>query len=141
MARRSAAVTLKWADGEHTFRLGIKELEELQEKCDAGPAWIYGRLANDQWRVADVRETIRLGLIGAGMKPVPADKYCRRYVDEQPLSDSVPITMAILQAVLEGVPDEPPKGDGEAATSKPSPTSPEGKSGSSASTNGVELSV
>jgi len=37
---RDASLTLDFGDGEHRFRLGYRELIELQEKCDAGPTWI-----------------------------------------------------------------------------------------------------
>lgn len=111
---RDGSITFVWGDGEHPFRLPIGHLRELQEKCDAGPAEIAGRLANGRWRVDDVRETIRLGLIGGGM--TPADAYTRtvRYVDERPLLESVPAAQAVLMAALVGVHEEP-VGKGEAA--------------------------
>lgn len=135
---RSAAVTFEWADGEHKFRLGIGQLAELQEKCDAGPAWIYNRLRDESWRVADITETIRLGLIGGGMPAEKAGPLVRRYVTNRPLNDSVPVAMAVLAVLLVGVPDEPPKkAEGETATETPSPISPQESSASHGSTDGA----
>lgn len=111
---RDAKATLTWGDGEYVFRLPIGQLEELQEKCDAGPPLIYQRLSSQTWHVHDVRETIRLGLIGGGLKPPQALKLVKRYVDEQPLIDNVLIARAVLHASLFGVEDEQP-GKSEAA--------------------------
>lgn len=95
-------VTLVWADGEHPFRLKLGQIVELQEKCDAGPHMIYMRVENGMWRVNDLRETIRLGLIGGGMKPDQATKLVRTYVDERPLLESRETALAILGAALVG---------------------------------------
>src|SRR4051812_43747277 len=92
---RSAKITLEWADGEYDFRLGIGELKELQEKTRRiknsagdyqyfGPMKIYEMLTNGEWNVEDVRETLRIGLIGAGTAPAEAIRLVKRYVDELP---------------------------------------------------------
>jgi hypothetical protein len=104
---RDGSITLTWGDGEHRFRLAIGQLRELQEKCDAGPAEIAVRLADGRWRVNDVRETIRLGLIGGGMPPGDALKLTVRFVDERPWLESVPAAQAVLMAALVGAPEEP----------------------------------
>jgi hypothetical protein len=102
----NASITLAWADGDYLFRLPIGQLRELQEKCGAGPMVIYQRLHSGEWRVDDVRETLRLGLIGGGMKPVEALVLVKRYVDERPWAENVlPATAVILAAVM-GVPDD-----------------------------------
>lgn len=131
---RSANVTLKWADGEHAFRLGIGEIRELQEKCDAGPQHIYRRLSDGTWRLDDIRETLRLGLIGGGLEPIPALNLIERYVDARPLVENVPPAQAVLGAALVGVKDEPlGEGDGEDEDKGESP-SPEESSASPTST-------
>lgn len=82
------SVSLAWADGDYRFRLPIGQLRELQDKCGAGPQEIYSRLMDGTWRVDDLRETIRLGLIGGGVDPVRALALVRNYVDppERPSS-------------------------------------------------------
>lgn len=126
---RDASVTFDWGDGTHTFRLGVGQIRELQEKCDAGPAFILSRLSSGAWLVDDLIQTHRLGLIGGGMKPVDAVALVRRYVEERPLLESVLSAQAILHALLVGVPDES-LGKAEAATEKASLPSPEEKSDS-----------
>ena len=102
----NASITLTWADGEYQFRLPIGQLRELQDKCNAGPLVVYHRLQSGEWRVDDIRETLRLGLIGGGMRPVEALILVKRYVDDRPLAENVlPATAVILAAVM-GVPDD-----------------------------------
>lgn len=104
---RDARVSLAWGDGERAFRLGIGELRELQEKTDAGPAWIFERLRAGTWRVDDIRETLRLGLIGGGAPPAEAAALVARYVDVRPLMENRQPAMAVLLAALVGAEDEP----------------------------------
>lgn len=74
--------TFVWSGGEHPFFLRIAEFRALQQACDAGPAWVMGRLASQQWRVEDVVETIRLGLIGGGMPQAEAMHLVERHVEQ-----------------------------------------------------------
>lgn len=102
-------IGFEWGDGFHEFRLPIAQLLELQEKCDAGPGEIYGRLVGGTWRVQDLTETIRLGLVGGGQSPVEAMMLVRRYVHARPLQESVQPAQMILLASLVGVPDDEPE--------------------------------
>lgn len=121
---RDAKVELDWADGTFVFRLGWGELVELQEACDAGPLVIHTRLATGAWRVADISNAIRLGLIGGGMRPGDALKKVRTYVEARPPLESVPLAMAVLGVALQGAPDEPPGEAPGEATGGGSTTSP-----------------
>jgi hypothetical protein len=103
---RHGDVVFDWADGEHTFRLGIGQLRELQERCNAGPLMLARRLIHGDWRLDDLRETIRLGLIGGGLEPSKALSLVRNYVDERPLMESVEIAGRIINAALVGPGDE-----------------------------------
>lgn len=103
---RSAQIELDWADGSYPFRLAWGQLAELQEKCDAGPYIVLQRLHNGTWRLSDIADTIRLGLIGGGMAPVDALKKVRTYVEERPPMENVIFAQAILSAALMGAPDE-----------------------------------
>ncbi len=99
-----------WHGGEHDFCLAaIGNMLALEEVCKAGLAVIYGRLASGNWYVNDIRETIRLGLIGAGTKPDEAMRLVKVSVDGNPrgLAESVLTAMAIIEAVIIGVPDDP----------------------------------
>lgn len=99
-------INLAWGDGEHVFRLRIKELIELDEITGVGPQFILNGLSSGTWRVQHVRETIRLGLIGGGLKPVDAFNLVKRYVDGRPLLESVMTAQAIIAAAIVGRPDE-----------------------------------
>jgi len=120
---RSGKFDATFGDGRHCFQLRLGELEELQEKCDAGPPLILARLGAGQWRTGDVRETVRLGLIGGGMKPVEALALVERYLDQRPdWMENALLARGVLAAALIGVEDEAlekPEGEGETATFSP----------------------
>lgn len=100
----------EWQGGEHDFCLAaIGNILQLEQTCGDGIAKIYARLASSTWGINDVREPIRLGLIGAGMPPADAIKLVKIAVDENPkgMAPSVMLAMAIIEAVLVGVPDDP----------------------------------
>lgn len=106
MADGSARIELEWADGKYEFRLGLKELRILQEKCNAGPLAVYRRLVDGTWRVDDVFETMRLGLMGAGMEPTKALKLVEQYAVERPLIENIPRAQAIIGVALVGPEDD-----------------------------------
>ena len=103
---RGGEVTLQCWDGEHTFRLRIGELRTLQEKCDAGPAFILGRLRDATWRIDDIRETLRLGLIGAGIEQQKALTLTVEHVDGVPLTNNIVNAHAVLMAAIFGIEEE-----------------------------------
>ncbi|WAP67231.1 gene transfer agent family protein [Jiella pelagia] len=105
---RSANVDLTCWDGTYTFKLGIAQIELLQEKCDAGPQHIFSRLGDGTWKIQDIRETLRLGLIGAGMKQQQALELIVRHVDSVPMLENIETARAAILAALVGAPDEKP---------------------------------
>ena len=107
---RDASVTLVFGDGEHLFRLPIGQIRELQEKTRAGPAHLLARLQSGEWFVDDIRETIRLGLIGGGAAPSEAYRLTVAYVDGRPLLEAVPVALGVLIACLVGAGEEDPPG-------------------------------
>lgn len=111
---RDAQITIPWADGDYTFRLGWGELELLQEACDAGPYVVLSRLHCDNWRVGDISNTIRLGLIGGGMAPTDALKLVRRWVEKRPPLENILFAQTILSAGIIGAEDEVPGEQGAA---------------------------
>lgn len=132
---RGAEVSLSCWDGEHQFRLRIGELRQLQEKCDAGPMHIARRLADGSWLLDDIRETIRLGLIGAGIKQQDALRLVSEHVDSVPLIQNVVTAQAIILAAVMGVEDEPvgeapAAGEGNASNEESSPSPPSTAPGS-----------
>lgn len=101
------AVDLTWRGGEHSFALPIDLLRALQERCDAGPAWVLGRLRSGQWLVDDIVSTIRLGLEGGGMSKDDARKLVAMHVEDRPLALSVITAQVILMSALYGTEDDP----------------------------------
>lgn len=97
---------ITFADGEYNFRLAWGQLVELQEKTDAGPMVVLDRLHNGTWRVEDIAQVIRLGLIGAGTPPPTARTLTVRYVEERPPLENVLLATVILKAAVMGAPEE-----------------------------------
>lgn len=100
-------MSLVWADGDYTFRLGWGELEALQEACDAGPWVILDRLVTKRCLVGDIAHVIRQGLIGGGLEPAKATPLVRTYVEKRPPAENLLYAIAILQAGIQGMPEEP----------------------------------
>lgn len=126
-----AIAELIWGDGPQRFRLPIGQLRELQDKCDAGPARILSRLGSIDWKIDDIRETLRLGLIGGGMVPSAAYTLVKRYIDDRDggLMESRQHAQIILMKALVGDPSDP-VGEQEKAETPPNPT-PESSSATS----------
>lgn len=79
------SLTVGFADGEYTFRLGLVHINEIQNRCNAGIGAIYARIAKGrffrktdlgelaigdpslaEYRIEDLTAVIRQGLIGGG---------------------------------------------------------------------------
>lgn len=122
-----ATIDLEWGGETRRFRLGLAELVALQDRTDAGPVELLTRIRDQRWRVADLRETVRLGLEGGGASPAEAASLVRRYVEGRPLMESVPVAMLVLAAALytpEDLPAGKPAGGEEMPTgASPSPGS------------------
>lgn len=103
-------ITIEWAHGTDEFCAAkIGTLLAIEDKCGAGIAEIYGRLATGAWKINDVVEVIRLSLIGGGMAPERARKVIEIHVVGNPngIAPSVLVSQAILEAVIVGVPGDP----------------------------------
>jgi hypothetical protein len=99
-------IDLNWAGAERTFLLNIDLLKAVEEKCDAGPAFVLRRLATEQWKVADVYETIRFALEGGGMEKADARKLVASHFADHPLGGSAVTAQTILMAALYGEEEE-----------------------------------
>ena len=123
---RDAKIVLPFGGEDRTFRLGIGEWRDVQEKCDAGPGEILARLAppfqavraglslNDlvgsgmlgRWRIDDLRAIVLYGLIGGGEKPNDALALVKRWVDTRPPIEVIPTAYEIAYAGVIGAGDE-----------------------------------
>jgi hypothetical protein len=115
---RDGSIELLWAGDLRKFRLGIDELIALQDKRDAGPQEIATRFLQKTWRVQDVHETLRLGLIGGGCEP----RLAQRLIDEQAcpgkLAGSAMVAFAVILSAIQGD-ESDPAGKEQAATEQP----------------------
>jgi hypothetical protein len=141
---RRGEIVRPWGDEDRTFRLGIGEWRAIQEKCDAGPGEIAGRLATyaamrqanpkagllallsgggvGAWRVDDIREPLYRGLIGGGLDPTRAGRVLRDLHDERPLMENIDLALEVVLASLVGAEDDPP-GELEREPTSATPTS------------------
>jgi len=118
-----AEITIDFADGSYVFRLSVKQIIELEEKCGAPFAVIHARLWGGAYSANDVVETIRLGLIGGGMNPPEAKKLTERY--SVPFKYSYPVARAVIGAVMWGFEQSPlGKDQATAGDSRNGSTSP-----------------
>jgi len=96
-----------FGDGAHRFRLTIGGAEELEERCKQGVPVILRAVASDSATTTMIRETLRLGLVGAGMAPERALLMMARYA-ETGVGRLRDVAFAILAAFWLGVEDDPP---------------------------------
>lgn len=111
-------IELNWHGGEHKFALRIGQLRALQDKLDSGPEEILNRFRLGTWRVDDVVEVLRFGLIGGGMDSKGAGKLVLRLVDLHPIIEFKLTALHVLAASLLGVEDDP-VGEPQGAESAP----------------------
>lgn len=125
MASRS--LELAFGDGTYAFRLRFAHIVELQSLTGVGPFELYARLSAGFPKFEDVRETIRLGLIGGGegwigrtdehegqrvvVDVAKAARLVSTYVDtfgdaESSWHASRLVAQAVIAAGLVGIPDE-----------------------------------
>jgi hypothetical protein len=103
----TGTIGIIWAHGEDDFCIAqVKHILALEQACDAGVAAIFGRLIDGTWKLNDVRETIRLGLMGGGKSPEMALAIVKLHVDMNPLAQSVILAREVLRAALVSVPGE-----------------------------------
>lgn len=108
-------IELNWRGGEHSFALRIGELQALQDATGDGPGASLHRLYLSMqatpmlggWKIADVIDTVRLGLIGGGMERMDAAKLVRETVERAGITALVDTACNILLDALEEKDPEP----------------------------------
>lgn len=132
---RDASLTIDWADGSHTFRLGIREWEQIDETCEIGPLELFRVMNAGTWRFKHLREVIRLALIGGGMEPIKALSLVRTYVEQRPPLESALLCEAIVKVGVMGAPPDDQPQKKSARERKPRTTSPTADGAGAASTD------
>jgi hypothetical protein len=131
---RNGSIDLDFGDGTYTFRLAIGQLRELQESVNRpriklgasliGPATLFEAVRSNNAWPHEVREIMRLGLIGGGTKPADALDLVRRYVEERPIVESSIHATLVLGAALFGSEEEAVEGKKQPAEMTGESTSP-----------------
>jgi hypothetical protein len=98
------------------FKLAWRELMKIQEACDAGPYVVLDRLLSGRWRLQDISEVIKWGLIGAGMPQADALKLVESEVEGRRPLENLIIAQTILGTGLVGAPEEDVGKKSEAAS-------------------------
>lgn len=140
-------IELDFADGRYSFWLALPQAVELERKCGgksifamydemgaglgmAGDAPVY--LGGGKALITDIRETIRLGLIGGNNGFVNGEEIevgpnrARNLVDEytypaRPMLEALNVAWSILHAAVVGI-DLKKKDEAGEATENPSPS-------------------
>jgi len=147
------SLELEFAGGDYSFDLRLPQMQELEEKCGRGIFAVYADILQGRYvyegvtigatneavaRIADIRQVIRLGLIGGGSGFVDGERVVvdanmarrlvERHVDGAPLRDSWAVAAAVLGARIEGY--TPPGEAGAGESPAPSTSEPTGDSSS-----------
>ncbi|MGR9204176.1 gene transfer agent family protein [Rhizobium leguminosarum] len=108
-AKPFAIVESDFADGTYKFGLSWALAAEWEKEQNRSLLATFLQAARIHVAtISDIREIIRLGLIGAGLEPVKALKLVRTYVEERPAVESFPLMISILDAFLNGQPEAAP---------------------------------
>lgn len=119
---RDAGIRLFLGEGEFDFALRIGELRLLEESrsrslaahgFSPGEACLermLGRLIGGGWLIEEVREILRLGLVGGGMRKERAYDLVERHVAPPDLMACASTAYAVLAAALVGSPEDQPGG-------------------------------
>lgn len=91
-----------FGDGERVFTLSPDLIQELERKTNAGIGLLCKRVFSGSYHHADLLETIRLALIGGGESPQVAASLTHIYAANRPLSEVLPLAVAILSLVSFG---------------------------------------
>jgi len=91
-----------WADGQHVFNLDNERAREFEEKNNRSLYATMANMTHGSWRIEDVREVIRLALIGGGAPPSAALMLVSNYVEKRPLAENTTLAVRILEAAFFG---------------------------------------
>ncbi|TRD21912.1 gene transfer agent family protein [Palleronia caenipelagi] len=96
-----------WPGGVHAMCLPLAQLEGLQKSLDTGPEFLLHRLSRGEWRIGDLLEILRWGLIGGGMPHVEADALIQRISRQHPYASFKAPALEVLAHALYGPADDP----------------------------------
>jgi tail tube GTA-gp10-like protein len=116
---RNATFRTFYGDAEHDFRLGLGELDELEQLTGMGSGEIWADLQISVFHqlgklhVMRTRTVLRLGLVGGGMPKMEAAAHVDRHFVPPDLFEGGQIAFRALGAALVGCEDDPEPAPGE----------------------------
>ncbi|EJN11856.1 Protein of unknown function (DUF3356) [Bradyrhizobium sp. YR681] len=107
-------IDLIWGSGQHAFKFGLGQFRALQENVNrrrlaigaplVGPMDLVEQLRAKNLWPDDLRDILRLGLIGGGMTPRDAHIEMTQSFDDTPPLEHVKPALSVLLAGLVGPP-------------------------------------
>ncbi len=97
-----AQIRSKFADGDHTFAMTFNLAAQWEDENGKSLFRTYRRMLDGEFGLRDIREVLRLALIGGGKKPAEALKLVETYVEGQPLGEYQELSLMILHAAFYG---------------------------------------
>lgn len=95
------SIEIAWGGDLRLFRLPIAQLLALEEKRDLAVAVIHARLMRAEYAVADVTETLRLGLMGAGVDAREAGRLVETHCGSGQIEAGSVVAFYVLTAALD----------------------------------------
>ncbi|MFN3362831.1 MAG: gene transfer agent family protein [Allorhizobium sp.] len=94
-----------FGDGEHDFTLTPWAIGELERITGTGIGTLIQRIPEYRFHHAELTETLRLALIGAGMSPEAAAQKVAVYATPRPIAEVLPLVLGTLQRAWAGAGD------------------------------------
>lgn len=94
--------TAFFGDASHTFRLADPMIAELERLTGTGIGGLFLRMTRSDFRLNDLAEVIRLGLIGGGTSPEDAARLIETYARHRPIAEVLPLALDVLDARWNG---------------------------------------
>ncbi|PZQ97572.1 MAG: gene transfer agent family protein [Cereibacter sphaeroides] len=98
-----------FGDREHVFRLTVPLVAELERQTGQGIGGFSRRLMGQDFRLADLHNTIRLGLIGGGeTSPEEAAALVANYGASVPVLHQFALAVSVIEILMMGPAEEIP---------------------------------
>ncbi|KAA3500821.1 gene transfer agent family protein [Rhizobium rhizogenes] len=91
-----------FGDAEYEFHLPPDLVLELERKTGSGVGLIFRRFLTSEFGFSDLTEVLRLGLVGAGMKPADAAVLVTTYAARMAVTDLYLVALPIMDALMTG---------------------------------------
>lgn len=85
-------------DGQRDFCLTDSMIAELERLTGTGIGTLFQRLTRSDFRLADLVEIVRLGLIGANTDPSEAARLVETYARNRPIAEVLPLALDVISA-------------------------------------------